>query len=144
MSSQEKTNSSLVKNPLERSHEIRIKTTSKIWSFATGMLAICIPLSTATETGALLPISVILGATVGTAVVWNAKVDLSTDRQASEKIEALEGRISDLETIITAEDINWKYTLDSSSPQAILSRTAARIEASKNARSISDETDRPS
>jgi hypothetical protein len=33
---------------------IRVAATSKIWSFATGMLALCIPLSSVTKSGAIL------------------------------------------------------------------------------------------
>jgi hypothetical protein len=49
---------------------IKIGTTAIIWGFATGMLAICIPLVSMTESGIILPLAVILGATGSTVVVW--------------------------------------------------------------------------
>ena len=48
----------------------RIGTTAIIWGFSTGMLAICIPLVSMTKSGIVLPLAVILGATVSTVVVW--------------------------------------------------------------------------
>ena len=48
----------------------KIGATAIIWGFATGMLAICIPLVSMTESGIILPMAVILGATASTVVVW--------------------------------------------------------------------------
>ena len=48
----------------------KIGTTAIIWGFSTGMLAICIPLVSMTKSGVILPLAVILGATVSTVVVW--------------------------------------------------------------------------
>lgn len=48
----------------------KIGTTAIIWGFATGMLAICIPLVSMTESGIILPLAVILGAAGSTVVVW--------------------------------------------------------------------------
>ena len=48
----------------------KIGTTAIIWSFSTGMLAICIPLVSMTDSGVILPLAVICGATVSTVVVW--------------------------------------------------------------------------
>lgn len=48
----------------------KIATTAIIWGFATGMLAICIPLVSITQSGIILPLAVILGTTASTVVVW--------------------------------------------------------------------------
>ena len=40
----------------------KVKATSSIWGFATGMLAICIPLVAITDSGILLPFLVALSA----------------------------------------------------------------------------------
>ena len=48
----------------------KIGTTAIIWGFATGMLAICIPLVSMTDSGIILPLAVILGAAGSTVVVW--------------------------------------------------------------------------
>lgn len=56
----------------------KIAATAIIWGFATGMLAICIPLVSITESGTILPLAVILGATASTVVVW-----LSSNQQSA-------------------------------------------------------------
>lgn len=48
----------------------KIGTTAIIWGFATGMLAICIPIISMTGSGIILPLAVIVGTTVSTIVVW--------------------------------------------------------------------------
>ena len=54
--------------------DMRLKATSKIWSLAVAMLAICIPLSAATKSGPLLPLAVVVGTTVGIASVWGGSL----------------------------------------------------------------------
>ncbi|MGK7945554.1 MAG: hypothetical protein AB4058_13890 [Microcystaceae cyanobacterium] len=49
---------------------IKIGTTAIIWGFSTGMFAICIPLVPLTHSGIILPLAIIVGATVSTVVVW--------------------------------------------------------------------------
>ncbi|MFM7438951.1 MAG: hypothetical protein ACKO2V_10170 [Snowella sp.] len=49
---------------------MKIGTTAIIWGFATGMLAICIPLVSITKSGAILPLAIILGSTASTIAVW--------------------------------------------------------------------------
>ncbi len=109
--------------------DIRLKATSKIWSLAVAMLAICIPLSAATLSGPLLPLAVVVGTTVGTASVWGGSIEqLTSEDQKSERIKQLEGRIADLETIITYEEINWRHSLEPSSKSSILEKIASRVE----------------
>jgi ABC-type enterobactin transport system permease subunit len=48
----------------------KIGSTAIIWGFSTGMLAICIPLVSMTESGVILPLAVIVGATISTVFVW--------------------------------------------------------------------------
>ncbi len=49
---------------------IKIAATTIVWAFSTGMLGICIPLVSRTESGIALPLAVILGATTSTVVIW--------------------------------------------------------------------------
>lgn len=78
----------------------KVKATSSIWGYATGMLAICIPLVAITESGILLPFLVALSAAGGTAAIW-----FSPDKPKQEEIElaqtlkVLEERVINLETI---------------------------------------------
>ena len=113
----------------KKAKDIRLIATSKIWSLAIGMFAICIPLSEATNSGPILPLAVVVGTTLGTASVWRASTEESTsDRQTSEKIKQLEGRIADLETIITSEEINWRNSLEPSPNSPILEKIESRAE----------------
>jgi hypothetical protein len=60
----------------------KIGSTAIIWGFSTGMLAICIPLISMTESGVILPLSVIIGATISTVVVW-----LSSSQSSSKVLD---------------------------------------------------------
>ena len=100
----------------KKSPDIRLKATSIIWSFATGMFAICIPLSSVTNSGAVLPITVFVGTTLATASVWRKSQDESANSfQTEERIKQLEGRIADLETIIASEEMNWRLSIEPNS-----------------------------
>lgn len=90
----------------EKSKDIRVSVTSKIWAFATGMLGICIPLSAATNSGPILPIAVITGATVGTVSIWNSARKSPNTIDTDAKFQQLESRIADLETIIASEGVD--------------------------------------
>lgn len=118
--------------PPEKFKDVRLSVTSKIWAYATGMLAICIPLSAATDSGVILPITVISGATIGTASVWKFSNQNSTDRnRTSDKFKELEGRIADLETIIASDNLNWQQSIE---PTAKSSYTSQRIHSSSQTR----------
>ena len=63
----------------------KIGSTAIIWGFSTGMLAICIPLISMTESGIILPLAVVVGATLSTVVVW-----VSSPRQSQKVAEKKE------------------------------------------------------
>lgn len=85
---------------------IRVAATSKIWTFATGMLAICIPLSAVTRSGAILPLAVISGAAVGTVAVWRSSNNQSRNPLLTDSIKTLEQRIVNLETICSNQELD--------------------------------------
>ena len=119
--------------------DIRLAATSKIWSLAIGMLAICIPLSAATKSGPILPLAVVVGTTLGTASVWRYSTEESTsDRQTSTKIKHLEDRIADLETILISQDINWQHSIEPSSESAVLGKISSSLEERKKLKQIAD------
>jgi len=97
----------------ESQRDIRFAATSRIWAFATGMLAICIPLTAVARSGPILPLAVITGAAVGTRAVWKSSDKNSGNSNLSlpNSVEALEERIANLETIIGSEDINFRRRL---------------------------------
>jgi hypothetical protein len=53
----------------KRSSDPRVQVTSTIWGYATGMLALCIPLVSLSKGAAMIPLAVTLGAGAGTVAV---------------------------------------------------------------------------
>ena len=49
---------------------VKIGSTAIIWSLATGMMAICIPLVKITDTGIILPLAVVVGVSLSTIAIW--------------------------------------------------------------------------
>ncbi len=136
--------SSHIQKSSKKSKDIRLAATSKIWSLAIGMLAICIPLSAATRSGPILPLAVVVGTTMGTASVWRSSTEESTgDRQISAKIKHLEGRIADLETILISQEINWQHSIEQSSESAVLGRISSNLEKREKLKQISETSVEP-
>lgn len=48
----------------------RIAATAIIWGFATGMMAITIPLISLTDSGITLPLAIMIATTISTLGVW--------------------------------------------------------------------------
>ena len=48
----------------------KIGSTAIIWSLATGMLAISIPIVKMTQTGIVLPLAVVIGVSLSTVAIW--------------------------------------------------------------------------
>ncbi len=131
--------------PSKNSKDIRLAATSKIWSLAIAMLAICIPLSAATKSGPILPLAVVVGTTLGTASVWRGSTEESTsERLNTERIKQLEGRIADLETIITSEEINWPHSLEPSSKSTVLGKVASSVEEREKLKQLAEASVDPS
>ena len=49
---------------------VKIGSTAIIWSLATGMMAISIPLVKITNTGIILPLAVVIGVSLSTIAIW--------------------------------------------------------------------------
>jgi uncharacterized protein YcgI (DUF1989 family) len=100
------------KKDLEQYEDVRVAATSRIWGISVGILAICIPLSAVTRSGAVLPIATIAGAAVGTVAVWRSDDKKhQTNSLPSQKVELLEQRIANLETIVSSEDFDLKMKM---------------------------------
>lgn len=94
-------------NNLEPVHNFRVAATAKIWGTTVGILALCIPLSAVTRSGAILPLAALSGAAVSTVAVWRADDKKSQPNYlAQQQIELLETRIANLETIISSNDLD--------------------------------------
>ncbi len=87
--------------------DIRVAAISSIWGIATGMLALCVPLSAITRSGALLPIAIISGAAVSTLAVWRGgDEETQNNLLLSSSIKQLEQRVENLETICINQELD--------------------------------------
>jgi len=87
----------------------KLAATAIIWGFATGMLGICIPLVSMTDSGVILPLAVIIGASFTTTVIWLSFNRVSRNTvELSNNIESLKEQEATLETI----DNNEKEKFD--------------------------------
>lgn len=71
-----------------------------IWSLATGMLAICIPLVSITQSGMILPLAVILGVNWSTRIIWQSSIQ---NAELMSNVQPLNERVVNLEAICSDE-----------------------------------------
>jgi hypothetical protein len=71
-----------------------------IWSLATGMLAICIPLVSITQSGMILPLAVILGVNWSTRIIWRSSIQ---NAELMSNVQPLNERVVNLEAICSDE-----------------------------------------
>ena len=74
----------------------KVGATAIIWSLATGIMAICIPLVKISESGVILPLAVIIGLSISTVAIWlsgNQKII-----ESANKFQDIENRIKELES----------------------------------------------
>jgi hypothetical protein len=92
--------------------DIRVSATTKIWGLTVAILAICVPLSAVTRSGAIIPLAAIGGAAIGTVAVWQ-KDEKKYQNQAlsPQQVELLEERIADLETIVSGDDFDLRMKI---------------------------------
>ena len=81
--------------------DIRVEATFIIWGCATGMMAICISLVSISQSGFILPLAVILGASVCTISIWHR--DRQEKLESVDSFQQIEQRVRDLETICSSE-----------------------------------------
>ncbi|MEM9539380.1 MAG: hypothetical protein AAGA60_07695 [Cyanobacteria bacterium P01_E01_bin.42] len=107
----------------EKDRKFRRDLIFSIWGFATGMLAICIPLSPSTGSGPLIPLAVIIGTTVSTVKIWRDREDDRNTRPGdrlspSTEVKLLEERVKTLETIATGSDMDLQRRLEALNEQS--------------------------
>ncbi|MBW4543572.1 MAG: hypothetical protein KME25_03850 [Symplocastrum torsivum CPER-KK1] len=91
------------------SMDIRLPATSIIWGFATGMLALCLPLSNDTNHGTVISIAIVSAAAVSTVAVWQSSDKKSQTRnEASDRVKEFKERIANLEMIASSDHTNWQ------------------------------------
>ncbi|MBE9229284.1 hypothetical protein IQ264_28160 [Phormidium sp. LEGE 05292] len=92
----------------EKTTDIRVAATTKIWSLATGMFAFWMIFSPAKD-NVTVPVVIASSAAVGSAFVWLSDEKLS-DSLEEEQVEKIERRLDKLETIAAAEDFEMWLT----------------------------------
>lgn len=92
----------------EKTTDIRVAATTRIWSFATGMFALWMVFSPE-KTNVTVPVILASSAAAGSAFVWisDEKSSESLEEYQAEKIER---RLEKLETIAAAEDFEMWLT----------------------------------
>jgi hypothetical protein len=96
----------------QQPEDIRVSATTKIWGLTVAILAICVPLSAVTKSGAIVPLAAIAGATIGTVAVWRSDVKKYQNQVLSpQQVELLEDRIADLETIVSGDDFDLRMKI---------------------------------
>jgi len=93
----------------------QVVATGLIWGFATGMLALCIPLVSLTRGSLILPLGVITGASVGTVAIWRDPKNRENSTGSS-NLSTLEKRVSNLEIIVGKEEIDLQDRLKQLEP----------------------------
>ena len=91
--------------------DTRIAATSTIWGLATVMLALCIPLVAITDSGAILPLTVVLAATVVTVVVWRGWDNSSRTQLSINSVKQLEQRVTNLEIICSSQELDLHHKI---------------------------------
>jgi len=102
--------------------DFRRQATETIWKYATGMLAISILFGGA-SLRLILPLAVILGATVATTLVWaftpNEKKSSTDLADLEERIRKLDDRLANVETISNYDRILAEKTAASAREKRI-------------------------
>lgn len=92
--------------------DIRVSATTKIWGLTVVILAICVPLSAVTRSGAIIPLAAISGAAIGTVAVWRSDEKKYQNQALSpQQVQLLEDRIADLETIVSGDDFDLRMKI---------------------------------
>ena len=67
----------MVKN--NRKNGAKFGATAIIWSLATGIMAICIPLVKISQSGIILPVTVMVGVSISTVAIWLSSNEATDD-----------------------------------------------------------------
>lgn len=107
--------------PIERQQkpvtEGRLATTAVIWGCATGMLAICLPLSNAPHHGSqgtIVSLAILIAATICSLSIWKRANPSAQSSEVSEQMKQLQERIMNLEAIASSENLDWRQSIQPS------------------------------
>ncbi|WP_414565582.1 MULTISPECIES: hypothetical protein [unclassified Anabaena] len=99
-------------NNIESSEDVRVMATQKIWGYTVGILALCIPLSSVTRSGPVLPLAALGGAAVSTVAIWRSDDKKSKSHYLPpQQLEMLQQRVADLETIVSSDEFDLQMKI---------------------------------
>ena len=81
----------------------KVDATAIIWGCATGITAICLSATSTFSNVIILPLTVILGASISTVAVWQS--DKQKKLKSVAELQQIKRRVQDLETICIQKDI---------------------------------------
>jgi hypothetical protein len=91
--------------------DIRVTTTQKIWSYATGMLALSL-IFAPMKNNVILPLAVVAGAAGSTVFVWQSDKKSKKSLQPHQ-LQQLEERVANLEAIAGTNDLDLQLKIKS-------------------------------
>lgn len=91
---------------MDSTPESRVTTTAIIWGFATGMLALSIPLTAVTSQSFLILGVIMVGTTLATVALWASAGDRRRQQTLADDIKAMEARIRNLEEICSTSELD--------------------------------------
>lgn len=96
----------------KRARDVRLSATAIIWGCATGMLAICLPLTNEPHQGnqgTIVSLAILAAATASSVSVWKySNKGSQPSLDTSEHIRQLQERIIDLEAIASSDRLDWQ------------------------------------
>lgn len=92
----------------EQQKDIRVVAMRWVWVPSIFLVLACVPILALTENGILLPLTVPIAAATGTAFIWYFGQPKPAENE--KKLEALQSRIENLETIAEIMDFHKKLS----------------------------------
>jgi hypothetical protein len=109
-----------------RQRDFRLSATAVIWGCATGMLAICLPLTDEPHQGnrgTIISLAILSAATVSTVAVWqSANRETQLQLEATNELKQLKERVVDLEAIASSGQLDWQRQLRPTSDRINIER----------------------
>ncbi|MBE9179421.1 hypothetical protein IQ268_12695 [Oculatella sp. LEGE 06141] len=90
--------------------DVRLSALQKIWSYATGMLALAV-IFTPVRHSTVISIAIVSGAAVSSAVVWRGD-RASTSLSSPQAMKHLEERIANLEMIASNDELDLQRRIE--------------------------------
>lgn len=119
-----------------RPKDLRVPATATIWGCTTGMLAICLSLTTQphqSSQGTMISLAILIAAAVSTVAIWRSAGYRQPSSDEAYVIRELRERVLNLETIATSGGLggDWQMLSSRIEPGREVDREARREDRSK-------------